>query len=198
MLGLNRSWKLSAAARRRARHTSRMRARRGEVLAHRFLDEHCRTRRQAAEHAENLIARHGDVEHRAADGARIVERREHRVDAEQLRRDLRRVAAEVEHARDRISKPSVRRQVCGADDGARADDHDRARVASPAARPAGARSWKVEHRLHDRPPFARRRVGAPAPAAISSGAPTPGRAGWRPDVWRRPGGSRGRRSTRAP
>ena len=46
----------------------------GDVLAHRFLNEHRRTRRQAAEDAEDLIARHRDVEHRAADGARIVER----------------------------------------------------------------------------------------------------------------------------
>ena len=31
--------------------------------------------------------------------------REHRIDAEQLRRDVRRVAADVEQARDRISQP---------------------------------------------------------------------------------------------
>jgi len=92
------------------------------------LNEHRRTHRQAAEDAEDLVTRHGDVEHRAADSARVVDRREYRVQAEQLRRVVRRVAADVEQARNRIPESLVRRQVRGADDGARADDHDGARM----------------------------------------------------------------------
>ena len=106
-------------------------ARHGQVLAHRLLDQDGRAFRKAAQHAEHLIAGHGDVEDDRAVSAGLAglgQRAVDRGDAEALRHPCRRVEADVEQSGNRQAQALIRRQVGRADDRAGADDDDRTRA----------------------------------------------------------------------
>ncbi len=106
---------------------------RRQIIAHRFLDQDRSARRKATKDRKDLVARHGDVEHRVGHRGGVGEGREDDRDRELRRRLARRVGSDVEEARDREPKASVRGQVRRADDrpGADHDDGPRSRRQRP-------------------------------------------------------------------
>ena len=148
MLGLNRSWKLIAAVRRRSRgRSSRMRRAAVEVFAHRLLDEHRGARPEGScSTPSDLIAGHREVEHGVGRRARVGERREDRGHAERLRRVSRPPPAARRTDR-RPETPSrryagrcaVRTMRAGADD----DDRPRTRRHVPRCRSSHGRRVRV-------------------------------------------------------
>ena len=122
--------------------------------------------RQPAQDAENLVAGHGEVEHRVratAAASASVEKTPGRANC--ARRLARRVRSDVEEAGDREAEAPIRRQVRRADDRAGADDDD-----GPRTRRQRPGLPQVRHRRAVRTCPARRRGrcrsgGRPAPSA---------------------------------
>src|SRR5262249_270490 len=79
----------------------------GEIFAHRLLHKHTRSVWESREHAQNLIARYGHVEHRSLEPCSLIERREHMGHSEFLSRTARGIRVDIENARNGQVKPAV-------------------------------------------------------------------------------------------
>ena len=148
---------------------------RGEIFAHRLLNEHGRAARQLFQHAGDLIARHRHVEHGIRQRRRLRRATENTVDTPNrlaVSRDASRI--DVVEARDGKLQPLVHGQVRRAHDAAGADDDDRARP-----RRHGPRLPEMRHRSGFRTCATDRRRGQwPAPPLYPDSDERP--APWRP------------------
>ena len=102
------------------------RARRGEILAHRFLNQDRRAARQLAQHADNLVAWNGKIEDRIRCGRRLGQRREHGLHAEACGGLTRCFRVDIEDARNRELEALIHGKVRRPYNAARPDDGDRA------------------------------------------------------------------------